>query len=187
MLKIFLRALNAPALLLLAAVAVGLQTSLFAGWPLSYFEPDALVWIVVWMALRREFTEGGVVTLVLAEIAELHSAAPRGTFFVLYMLSYLGVRLAARVLVLPGMHALVMVTVAVCVFTRLAIAGLLEALGADPSWLSTLLGLVPGAIVEGALGVWAFRGLEAFDTLTHRSLRAEREEGTDAILDGDGI
>ncbi|HTL12503.1 MAG TPA: hypothetical protein VL588_08455, partial [Bdellovibrionota bacterium] len=71
--KIILRHLNPAFLLILAVVGAAFQTSLFSFYPLLYLQPDLLLLLVVWCALRRKFFEGGILTLVLGDIAEVHS------------------------------------------------------------------------------------------------------------------
>src|ERR1700744_1495671 len=99
--RLLLRFLNSPALVILTAIAIAIQTSLFATWPIRFFEPDVVLLVVMWCSLRREFVEGGVLTRIIAEIAELHSAAPQGILLVSYMAVYLIFRGAAKIFVLP--------------------------------------------------------------------------------------
>src|SRR4051812_18359453 len=119
MIRIVLRLLNSPALLLLSLVGVAIQTSLFASSPLNYIQPDILLILIVWCALKRDFTEGGVLTLILGNIAEIHSSSPQGVMLVSYMAIYLLVRLSSKLLVLPNISSLVLVTISVTVAWKL--------------------------------------------------------------------
>src|SRR5262245_36686835 len=101
MTRILLRYLNFPALVLLVILGVAIQTSLFASYPFLYLQPDFVLLAVMWCALHRGFSEGGALTLIFAEIAEAHSAAPQGIFLASYMAIYLLVRFAARFVVIP--------------------------------------------------------------------------------------
>ena len=65
MTRLLLRSLNSPALVLLALLGIAIQTSLFSFWPLSYVQPDIVLLLVIWCALRRQFFEGGVITLIV--------------------------------------------------------------------------------------------------------------------------
>src|SRR4051812_44363716 len=98
MIRILLIALNAPAIVLLVSFAIALQTSLFASYPLYFIQPDAILLVVIWCALRRNFTEGGILTLILANIGEIHSSAPQGLMMICYMMIYLIVRGSSKVL-----------------------------------------------------------------------------------------
>jgi hypothetical protein len=184
MTRLFLRALNAPALVILAALGVALQTSLFATWPLQYLEPDLVLLVVVWCGLHRDFTEGGILTLIIAELAELHSAAPQGHFLILYMSIYLLIRGASRILVLPGVSSLVLLTIAVSLYFKFASLLLLKALGSPAiPWKKTLLLALPTATIEGLAGGWVFKWLEHFDIVTFKDPRAEREYRADTLIE----
>ena len=103
--KMFLRFINFPGLLVLTLMGIGIQTSLFSFWPLNYLQPDIVLFIVVWAALRRNFWEGGWITLFVADFAELHSAAPQGMFMITYMLVFLLVRGLSRLVVIPNLYS----------------------------------------------------------------------------------
>ncbi len=182
--KIILRALNAPGTLVLAAIALALQSSLFNSSWLNYLQPDAALILVVWMALRRSFLEGGILTLLIADLTELHSAAPQGFFLILYMMVYLLVRGAARVLVIPGLSAIVYLTMILSVIQKLVGGGLLELLGTHgKQWHQTVLMILPFTAVQGIFGLWAFPWLDRFDLKTFKHPRVERS----VELDDDGL
>lgn len=175
MTRILLRYVNAPALLLLVILGVALQTSLFASYPLMYLQPDVVLIVVVWCALRRGFFEGGLLTLIVAEIAESHSASTRGLFLITYMAIFLLVRLASRLFVIPSLASLVMVTILASIAWKLGTFGVLRLLGAEANqWRHTLVLLLPGAVVEGAAAIWIFRWLERFDLATYKNPRAQK-------------
>jgi len=169
MIGIVLRFLNAPGLILITLAGIAIQTSLFVSWPLYYFQPDIALLIVIWCALRRGFTEGGVITLIIADMAEIHSAVTQGLMLVSYMLVYLAVRLASRVLVIPDLSSYVIVTLFASVLWKLSNLMMLYGLGAAANeWRHTLLFMAPGALVEGALGFWFYKQLERYDFLTNK-------------------
>src|SRR3546814_9001214 len=60
------------------------QTTLFKAPVLSYFEPDLILFAVLWCALHRPFTEGGILTLLFGYFSELHSSSPSGAFLITY-------------------------------------------------------------------------------------------------------
>ena len=110
MIRLILRALNGPFLILFVAMGIAIQSSLFASWPLLYFQPDVVLLVVVWCALRRNFTEGGVITLIVAEMSEIHSATPQGLYLISFMTVFLLVRSASRFLVIPSLFSYAMLT-----------------------------------------------------------------------------
>ena len=175
MTKTLLKLLNLPGLLLLALLGIGIQTSLFQFWPFQYFQPDFLLIIVIWVALRRSFWEGGWITLLIADFAELHSAVPQGTFLISYMGIYLAVRSFSRMAVLPNLYSLVSLTLFASMLWKLGNLGILQSLGvSNSSWKHTVLLLFPGAVIEGLTAIWTYRLLDRYDTLTHRAPKREQ-------------
>ncbi|MGK5083347.1 hypothetical protein WDW37_08565 [Bdellovibrionota bacterium FG-1] len=192
MTRIVLRFLNFPGLIFLTLIAIGIQTSLFAFWPLHYIQPDVVLLVVIWASLKRGLWEGGWITLFAADFAELHSAAPQGMFLLTYMAVFLGVRGLSRMIVIPNIHALVLVTMFISIFWKLASLGVLHLLGASGNqWRHTLLFLFPGAIVESFAGIWVYRGLEKYDWLTfkrpHNEYSAQDTEEELYLYEGEGI
>ena len=188
MTRLLLKALNAPALILLTAIGLAIQSSLFAWWPLTYLQPDIVLLIVIWCALRRDFTEGGVLTLIIAEIAELHSSAPRGLFMINSMLIYLLVRGASRLVVIPDLASFVIVTLFASIFLKLSTVLMVQLLAPTSHPLqNTLLLLFPGAAIEGFAAVWIYRWLEKFDFLTYKQKRSEESIEEELRLDSEGF
>lgn len=170
MTRLVLRSLNAPALLLLTLIGIALQTSLFATRPLSYLEPELALLVVIWCALRRGFTEGGLLTLIIAEVAESHSAAPQGFFLILFMMAYLAVRGASKLLVIPNLGSYAFLTLVVASGWKIGSEILLGLLGGSTSaWWQTLIETLRFAPVQALAGLWVFRWLERFDRLTFRT------------------
>lgn len=188
MTRILLRFFNFPGLVLLTLLGIAVQTSLFSFWPLNYLQPDIVLLVVVWMALRRGFAEGGVLTLVISDFAELHSAAPQGMFMITYMGVFLCVRGLARLVVIPNVHSLVMLTLFISLTWKLECLGILHLLGAGGNqWRHTLLYLFPGAVVEGMLSIVVYRALEKYDWATYKSVRKEHADDDDLELEGQGV
>lgn len=187
MIGILLRFLNAPGLILTTVLGIAIQTSLFVSWPLNYFQPDIVLLMVVWCALRRGFTEGGTITLIISNLAEIHSASTRGLMMVSYMVVYLGVRLASRILVIPDLSSYVIVTLFASMAWKLSMFMALYGLGvANNTWRHTLLFMTPGALVEGALGFWIYKRLERFDWFTHKKPPTEQSALGDPDQVGSG-
>ena len=170
MTRIILRLLNAPGIILLTAIGIALQTSIFAWNPISFFKPDLVLLVVIFCAFRRQLLEGGVLTLIAANMVEIHSAAPRGYYLIIYMSVYLGVRAATKVLVIPGMYSWMLLTLLASVCSKLEGIGLLYLLGASPGqWRYTAFLMFPSAVMAGLLGLLVYRGLEKFDELTFKN------------------
>lgn len=175
MTRLLLRALNSPALVLLAMVGIAIQTSLFSFWPLTYLQPDIILLMVIWCALRRQFIEGGVITLIVSHIAEIHSGAPSGVFMITYMLLYLGLRAASRILVIPDLSSIILVTLVLTALSKISMGLILHLLGAGGSqWRHVLFYLIPEAMVNGMMAKWLFRWLDRFDSITFGSAQSER-------------
>jgi hypothetical protein len=175
--RLVLRLLNAPALVLIGALGVAVQTSLFAVSPLTYFQPDILLLIVIWCALHRDFTEGGILTLILANVAEIHSAAPQGLFYISYMVVYLGVRGISHLLVLPeNPSSLWLLTACASLAWKISNLTVLDLLGGSAHpWRVTAIYLIPGTFVQAVLGPWVYRRLALFDRKTFKDERAESQ------------
>src|SRR5690606_22590765 len=114
-----LRALNPFFFILLMAIGVALQTSLFNSYPFLYLQPDIVLFGVIWCALKRGFVEGGILTLVFSNMAELHSSTPQGLFLLCYMVVYLTVRTLARYFLIPNLSAMVMLTLGASVVWKI--------------------------------------------------------------------
>lgn len=191
MTRILLRFFNSPGLALLTLLGIAIQTSLFSFWPLNYLQPDIVLLVVIWMALKRGFAEGGVLTLVISDFAELHSAAPQGMFMLTYMIVFLCVRGLARLIVIPNIPSLVMVTLFISLGWKLVCLGILHLLGAGGNqWRHTLLYLFPGAVVEGLLSIVVYRMLERYDLATFKFVRKEHAtlmSDDELALEGEGV
>ncbi len=182
-----LRFFNGPIFVLLAMGAIGIQTALFQTPPLVYFTPQLLLLWVIWCALKRDFLEGGVLTLVLAEVAEIHSAVPRGVYFLTYMIVYLVTRLTSRVVVLPnaltlGVYALI------CSCTHSLLSTVVLILLGHPQPLIAgahtyalvrqgVYSMLPTAVATAALGYFSFRWFKQFDWITFKDPQSQQVAG----------
>lgn len=186
--RIILRFLNPPLFILLGTFAIAIQTSLFAPWPLSPFKPDPVLWLVIWCALRRPFIEGGILVLLLGNILEIHSSAPRGLPIALYMAVFLAVAGANRLLVIPNFKSYATVTTIAHALGHLFGIALLGFLGAFTGsgtgwgWKTALFLVLPRSAIEGALSIWIYPWLEKFDTATYKIARSELDiEGLEDV------
>ena len=188
MIRALLRALNGPALVLLVAIAIAIQSSLFTSWPLLYFQPDVVLLVVVWCALRRGFAEGAIITLIIAEMGEVHSATPQGLFLISYMVVFLLVRGTSRFIVIPSLFSNAMLTLASSITWKLSGLLVLYLLGVSANqWKHTITLMFIGAAVEGCFSIWVYRWLEKFDWVTFKNVRAEHALDEDFQLDSEGI
>ena len=186
--RIILGALNAPLLILCVAVGLALQSSLFYSYPFLYLQPDVVLLAVIWCSLRRSFTEGGILTLIFGNLAEIHSGAPQGLFLISYMAVYLSMRALARFFVIADQYALVAWTLGMSVFWKLCNLFVLYLMNlASHQWRHTLVLLAPGAVMNGILAVWAYRWLTRLDWATFKSERARQSEGEDLQLEAEGF
>lgn len=173
--KIILRALNPVFFVLLVIIGIALQTSLFNSYPFMYLQPDLVLICVIWCALKRPFVEGGILTLLFADMAEIHSATPQGLFLMSYMTVFILVRGLARYVVVPHLSGMVMVALASSIAWKVIYLSILSMMDlAENQWRHTLVLLLPGAVMVGVASVWVFRWLEKFDWVTFKDPRAQK-------------
>ncbi|MBU6374664.1 MAG: hypothetical protein KGQ59_01595 [Bdellovibrionales bacterium] len=187
--KLLLRLANLPLFILLACGLLALQSSLFISFPLNWLQPDLLISMVIWVALKREFSEGGILTLLVAHIAELHSSAPKGLFLASYMSIFLGVRLATRVFVLPDFRALIKLTLIASVSWKLIGLLILAIINkANLQWKNTLIHLLSDAFMTGLCSIWLYKLFLRLDQATHKDARLEQRLTDDLKLaENEGI
>jgi hypothetical protein len=173
--RMILRALNTPLLLLMVMLGIALQTSLFYSYPLLYLQPDIVLLAVIWCGLRRTFLEGGILTLILGNIAEIHSGVPQGIFLTSYMIIYLAIRGFAQVALIPRLSTLILITLISSVAWKLLNLGMLHFLDLSANqWKHTIALIFPGAVMQGIIGVWVYRFLERYDWVTYKDPRARQ-------------
>jgi hypothetical protein len=186
--RLFLRFWNAPGLILIVIAAVAVQTALFSSYPLMYLQPDIVLLIEIWCALRREFLEGGVITIIAANIAEVHSGSPRGLFMCCYMAVYLSLRFSSRYFLVEKLTTLINLTLFSSIMWKLFGLLILSTLGlSDNQWRHTLVLLLPGAAIEGSMGVFVYRWLERYDWLTYKDPRRRKSLDDELSLDEEGL
>ncbi len=176
MTRLLFRALNAPGLLLLMLIGIGISTSFFAPYPLNYFQPDVILMGVLWCALNRSFTEGGILVLIMGNIAETHSASPRGVFLLSYMLVFLLVRASSRYFDFSTTRSLLGLTFVSSSVQKCTTLLVISLLGVPAvGFKSAFFAIFPGSLVEMALILWTFRGFEKFDWVTFKNPRASQD------------
>ncbi len=188
MTRALLKFINTPALILMTIIGLAIQSSLFAPWPLYLIQPDVVLLTVIWVGLRRHFTEGGVVTLLLANIAEIHSSTPQGIFLSSYMVIYFFIRLAAHFFVIPSFFSYAMfvfLSSLLWKFTHLLFLYLLGA-GAH-QWKHTLTFLLLDAALNAGYSLLVFQALEKFDWITFKNARAQYAVDEALVLESEGF
>jgi len=185
--SLLLRFLNAPFFVLIVAGAIAVQSTLFNSYPLWYFQPDLVLIAVIWCALRRTLTEGGILTLIFATMVETHSSAPAGFFLCIYMAIFLGIRAFSRFFVISQFASLLIVTIASAAVWKILVLVVLATLDhARPQLSHFFITVLPFAGMEGLMGYWAYKALDAFDRSTTKSERS-RQLIEDELLVEEGL
>lgn len=183
-----LKLLNGPGLLLIALGMMTLQSTFFNSYPIIFFQPDGVLLMLLWIGMRREFVEGGVLSLLLGYLSELHSAAPAGLFMVQAMTTFLIVHFFNYQFQVLNKRSLLLVGALSSVFSHLLILFVLFLLNkADNQWLSTLRLLAPSAIVHAFLIGPVFKFFHRFDHWTLKNPNAEHQHERDFYLDEEFI
>jgi hypothetical protein len=188
MTRIILKALNSPLLVFFVAMGIAIQTSLFSSWPLNYLQPDIVLLATIWCGLRRNFIEGGMITLIVSDMAEIHSAAPQGLYLITYMAIYLLVRFSAKFFVISSLFSYALITLVSSLVGKLIGLLILYLLGTSFSqWQRTLTFLFLGAGTEAIFSLWIYQWVEKFDWITFKNARAERAIEDELQLDSEGF
>ena len=183
-----LKFMNIPGLMMIALLALALQATLFSNATLAFFQPDIILFLVLWMAMKRDFGEGGTLTLIFGYLVELKSAAPRGLFLTNYMFLFLLARFLYKNFQVVNQKALMLIGIAGALFSQLDILFILYVLNkADNQWFHTLQLLAPTAIIHGLLIPFVFRALYRFDFFTLKNPEAEHRYERDFYLDEEPV
>lgn len=166
MTRLLLKAWNAPGLILLAIIGIAIQGSLFQTDILRFFKPDVILFLVIWVSLKRDFTEGGILTLILASIAEVHSSVPEGTFLICYMTLYLLIRLCNRLLIVWSLLPMTLAATFIFKVELLLILKFVDA--SDIFWSNVLTFIPPALVIQGLLSRWVYRSLSIYDRITFK-------------------
>lgn len=186
--RLVLKFLNVPIFIILILLGISIQSTCFSFYPLNYLQPDFILIAIIWCALRRSFFEGGVLTLLLGRIGEIHSSSPQGIMMLSYMMTFLMTRVIYRWLMMPSLTSWVVLTLGASIFYKLFALWVLYLLGvAENQWKQTISLLLPGAAVAGIIGVWIYAWLEKFDLATYKDPRSEKKLEEDLQLEGEGF
>ena len=170
-----LKALNIPGIIVIALIAMALQGTLFNNSSLAFFQPDIILFLVLWLAMKRDFEEGGILTLVLGYLVELKF------IFLIARFLYKNFQVLNR-------RSLILVGIGASLFSRLDILFILYLLNkADNEWFHTLQLLAPTMIVHAALIPFVFKFLYRFDFWTLKNPEAEHRYERDFYLDEEPV
>ena len=183
-----LKSLNVPGLIFFALLMMSMQSTLFSNVTLSFFQPDLVLFIVLWVAMKRDFYEGGILTFLLGYCVELNSGAPAGLFMTNYMLIFMLTRFFYKNFHIVNRRTLIMVGIGAGVLSRLNILFILYLVNkADNQWFHTLQLLAPTAIIHGALITLVFKLLHRFDFWSLKNPEAEHRYERDFYLDEEPV
>jgi hypothetical protein len=172
---------------LIVAVAIAVQSTLFNSYPLWYFQPDLVLITVIWCALRRTLTDGGILTLIFGSMVETHSSAPAGFYLCIYMTIFLGIRIFSRFFVISQFASLLIVTMCAAVVMKvlvIVVLGTLDHAGAQLYHFA--ITVLPFAGMEGLMGFWGYKLLDSFDRSTTKS-ESSRQLIEDELLVEEGL
>ncbi|MBU6154779.1 MAG: hypothetical protein KGP28_10795, partial [Bdellovibrionales bacterium] len=159
-----LKLLNIPGLLIFALLSMAIQSTLFNSPTLAFFKPDVILFLVLWVAMKREMFEGGLLTLLFAYLIELKSGVPQGLFLIHYMCIFLITRFLYRNFQVMNRRSLILIGTSAAVFSHLNLLFLMYLLNkAENLWFMTVQLLAPTAIIHGAIIPFVFRFLYHFD------------------------
>ncbi len=183
-----LKFLNTPGMIFITLIFLTIQSTLFTNKALAFFQPDAVLFLVLWVAMKREFAEGGVLTLIFGYCVELQSAAPSGLFLCNYMLIFLTTHFLYKNFHILNRRTMIMVGMTSGVFSRLNILFILYLMNkADNQWFHTLQLIPPTALVHGIIVIPIFQFLNRFDNWTMKNPEAEHRYERDFYLDEEMI
>ncbi len=179
--------LNAPFFVLIVAIAIAVQSTLFNSYPLWYFQPDLILIAVIWCALRRTMTEGGILVLIFGSMVETHSSAPAGFYLCIYMTIFLGIRLFSRFFVISQFASLLIVTMCAAVALKILVIILLGTLDHGAAqFYHFAITVLPFTAMEGLMGYGGYKLLDAFDRATTKS-ESSRQLIEDELLVEEGL
>jgi rod shape-determining protein MreD len=179
-----LKLTNFPGMILLAMIALTLQSSLFNHPSIAFFQPDFLIFFTLWAAIRRSFIEGGILTLIFGNLVEIHSSAPQGFYLCLYMAIFLIARLLYQQFQIANQRILALVGILFSTFARLLTLFILFLMNrTDHVIHHTLQLLAPTIFTHSIMILLTFKWLIRFDNWTLKNPDAERHHERNFHLD----
>lgn len=170
----FLRILNPIGFILFAAIAIALQSSLFRFWILPDLQPEWLLLWVVWCAMKRPWTEGGVLTLILGQMLESQSGAPLGFYMMDFIAIYLIVRGLIHFVLIERFESLILMTLIACGIHFLNNVILMFAIDElDSALRSLIVQCIPTAVLTALTGYVLYPLFNKFDLKTRKQIPTE--------------
>ena len=183
-----LKMLNIPGILIIAMLMMTIQSTFFTSYPLSFFQPDGVLLLLIWISMKRNFTEGGIMALLLGYSMELHSASPKGLYLTEAMFIFLLTHFMYRNFQVLNKRTLMVIGAGLSVLSRIAVLFILFILNkAENEWQYTLRLLAPTALVHALLIPFVFQFLHRFDIWTLKNPNAEHQHEQDFYLDEEFI
>lgn len=184
--SLVLRTLNPIFVLLAFVLLLAAESAVFGYSWLRYFQPQIAIAWIIWFSIKRGFTEGGILTLLIAEICEIHSASPQGYYFVSYMAVYLSLRLSDRFLVLPQGQGGWVLTAIVATLQHIFHLFIFQSLEISSSSLLALAVRLPLHTVTTSLFCyWIYKLLYRLDWITFKNPQAQAAADEELLIEGE--
>jgi hypothetical protein len=163
---------------------MGILSTLFSTSALEYLKPDLVLLLVLYVALRRSFAEGGILSLCFGYLAELHSTLPKGGGLAIAMGLFLSIHVLRRYLLIPVLRPPLWIFPFSTLIGKVALLGVLQALGlAHSQWKQTLLWIGLDMLIDSLVGIWLFPILGKFDWHTFKDPRALQAMDGELVLE----
>ncbi|MGE4232712.1 MAG: hypothetical protein AB7F43_05220 [Bacteriovoracia bacterium] len=177
-----LQKLNFVIYLIIAIVACTLQSTIFTYSPLNFFQPDIGLILAVYLGMRRDFLEGGILVALVALILEIHSSVGRFFLMTLYVYIFVIAKLFSKTVIISDLFSSIGITTSLLVLKRLGILVLLFWVGKAENGLKHFfIHLIPGIIVHAIIAPALFSWFQSIDLRTYKDSRADDELFIDNI------
>ena len=171
-----LRRLNFLFYLILALIAIAIQSTIFSYFPLNLLQPDFLLILVVYFGFQRSILEGSFLTASAALFFELHSSNGKFFYLAIYLYVFLISKLLSKTLVTPDSVASMGIVAALALFKKIGIAVLVTIYGRGVNGLFYyVLHTVPYILVQALLTPVCFNWFRSIDLRTYKDEHAEDE------------
>lgn len=183
-----LKAINAPVMVLLSLLLLTLQSTLFMHPWLRFFQPDLVLFLVLWVAIKRDFVEGGLLVLAFGYCVELFSGAPRGMFLLVFTLIFFATRMLNQNFQILSRQGILYLGVGASLVSKVLVLAVMAWVEkGENKWFHTLQMLAPTAIVHGALVGLFFRFFYRVDDFTLKNPDAEHRYESEFYLDEEWV
>lgn len=159
---------------LLLVFATGLffctiQSVLFHTRLLSWMHIDLILLLVVYLGMHRTPLVGGIMTIVISRMVEIHSGAPVGLLMVSYYGLFLSIIFVREFLLLQGSFSALMLSVIGGLIWKAIFAATAISIGIfDNLWIPYLQYFLPSILFVALLSSPVFRWMHYVDEITKR-------------------